>query len=390
LLDAFLIPDIKIAQGLPTFQLIDFLMPLILYSLLPKLHDLRKYWWTAYTLLFSVYILIPIFLNHEVNRLNDYFELYRVIKLGVVFLLFTQCKLKEFDGIIKACFLVLIGVNLLHFYNIFHINSILSWAYGDNIHFQFFGKNSLGEPAVKRMLGTMANPNTNALLFLFFSTYFFTKTSENNSWSYFFMALFMVFLCQSRTSLISVGLLLVVLIVQGYSLGIFKIFWRLVVAIGLYVFATALATSFFRYSPYSMSLLDGSALHSVSLRSRWESWEIIWRMIQEKPIFGYGPYKSYFTSMKLYAENEYLLMWWRYGVIGLIFYLGLYLIPFWEMIRRKVTYSMLRAILFIGVMVITALTNNPLNERSICLLFIYLLATGLQNSAQHEETPAYR
>ena len=66
------------------------------------------------------------------------------------------------------------------------------------------------------------------------------------------------------------------------------------------------------------------------------------------------------------------------------------LIPFWEMIRRKVTYSMLRAILFIGVMVITALTNNPLNERSICLLFIYLLATGLQNSAQHEETPAYR
>ena len=61
LLDAFLIPDIKIAQGLPAFQLIDFLMPLILYGLLPKLQDLRKYWWTAYTLI----------LDRKSTRLNS-------------------------------------------------------------------------------------------------------------------------------------------------------------------------------------------------------------------------------------------------------------------------------------------------------------------------------
>ena len=135
--------------------------------------------------------------------------------------------------------------------------------------------------------------------------------------------------------------------------------------------------------------MDGSAIYSTSLRSRWESWSILWDMIKTKPLFGFGPYKSYFTAHQLYSENEYLLMWWRYGIVGLLFYLGLFLLPFWELFRRKFDTHAGKAMIMIGVMLIAALTNNPLTERSISVLFIFLLASGLPKSKEHEKTLAH-
>jgi hypothetical protein len=45
--------------------------------------------------------------------------------------------------------------------------------------------------------------------------------------------------------------------------------------------------------------------------------------------------------------------------------------------------------IMIGVMLIAALTNNPLTERSISVLFIFLLASGLPKSKEHEKTLAH-
>ena len=389
LLDAFFIPDIRISSQLPAFQLTDFLLPIIGLLLYPKLPQVRKEWWFLWIALFAGYMLLPILINGRIKQWNDYFELYRVIKLGVIFLLFRFIQPKQLHPLIVGSFLVLLLINVLHLYNVFNINELLTYMYGDSIHFKLFGRDSLGNPAVKRMLGTMGNPNTNALLFLFFTVYFLPIEKKREHWALCYTALFMVFLCQSRTSLIAASLVVGAMLFLTKKDGLKGAVWKVVTSIGLYVLATMIATSFFKYSSYSNSLMDGSAIYSMSLRSRWESWNILWGMIKTKPIFGFGPYKAYFTAHQLYSENEYLLMWWRYGIVGLLFYLGLFLLPFWELFRRKFDTYEGKAMIMIGVMLIAALTNNPLTERSISVLFIFLLATGLPKSKEHEKTLAH-
>jgi O-antigen ligase len=389
LLDAFFIPDIRISSQLPAFQLTDFLLPIIGLLLYPKLPLVRKEWWFLWIALFAGYMLLPILINGRIKQWNDYLELYRVIKLGVIFLLFRFIQPKQLHPLIVGSFMVLLLINVLHLYNVFNINELLKYTYGDSIHFKLFGRDSLGNPAVKRMLGTMGNPNTNALLFLFFTVYFLPIEKKREHWALCYTALFMVFLCQSRTSLIAAGLVVGAMLFLTKKDGLKAAVWKLVTSIGLYVLATMIATSFFKYLSYSNSLMDGSALYSTSLRSRWESWNILWDMIKTKPIFGFGPYKSYFTAHQLYSENEYLLIWWRYGIFGLLFYLGIFLLPFWEMFRRKFDAHAGKAMIMIGVMLIAALTNNPLTERSISVLFIFLLASGLPKSKEHEKTLAH-
>ena len=389
LLDAFFIPDIRISSKLPAFQLTDFLLPIIGLLLYPRLPQVRKEWWFLWIALFAGYMLLPILINGRIKQWNDYFELYRVIKLGVIFLLFRFIQSKQLHPAILGSFMVLLLINVLHLYNVFNINELLTHTYGDSIHFKLFGRDSLGNPAVKRMLGTMGNPNTNALLFLFFTVYFLPIEKKREQWALCYTALFMVFLCQSRTSLIAAGLVVGAMLFLTKKDGVKAAVWKVVSSIGLYVLATMIATSFFKYSSYSNSLVDGSALYSASLRSRWESWNILWDMIKTKPLFGFGPYKSYFTAHQLYSENEYLLIWWRYGIFGLLFYLGLFLLPFWELFRRKFDAHAGKAMIMIGVMLIAALTNNPLTERSISVLFIFLLASGLPKSKEHEKTLAH-
>ena len=389
LLDAFFIPDIRISSQLPAFQLTDFLLPIIGLLLYPMLPQIRKEWWFLWIAIFAGYMLLPIVINGRIKQWNDYFELYRILKLGVIFLLFRLIQPKQLHPMIVGSFMVLLLINVLHIFNVFNINELLTYTYGDSIHFKLFGRDSLGNPAVKRMLGTMGNPNTNALLFLFFTVYFLPIEKIREQWVLCFTALFMVFLCQSRTSLIAVIMVLGAMLYLTKKDGLKAAIWKIATSIGLYVLATMIATSFFQYTSYSNSLMDGSALYSTSLRSRWESWNILWNMIKTKPLFGFGPYKSYFTAHQLFSENEYLLIWWRFGIFGLLFYLGIFLLPFWEMFRRKFDTHAGKAMIMIGVMLIAALTNNPLTERSISVLFIFLLASGLPKSKEHEKTLAH-
>jgi hypothetical protein len=64
-------------------------------------------------------------------------------------------------------------------------------------------------------------------------------------------------------------------------------------------------------------------------------------------------------------------------------------LPFWELFRRKFDAHSVKAMIMIGVMLIAALTNNPLTERTISVLFVFILASGLPKSKEHEKTLAH-
>jgi hypothetical protein len=144
-----------------------------------------------------------------------------------------------------------------------------------------------------------------------------------------------------------------------------------------------LATSFFQFTSYNNSLLDGTAFHSGSARGRLETWKMLGKMITEEPLFGHGPYKEFFYQNKIYSENEYILMTWRYGILGLLIYLSIFLIPFKKLVSSENEIP-LKGSLMLIMMLVSAITNNPLTERNIELLFCIGIAWIFQRHQTKE------
>ena len=104
---------------------------------------------------------------------------------------------------------------------------------------------------------------------------------------------------------------------------------------------------------------------------------MMWEMIKEKPVFGHGPYKEFFYAQNLHPDGEYVLMLWRYGVIGFAFYLGSVWLPVF--FKRDVfrTDDGRRMLLFAIVIAVTALTNVPMNKPNVLMMLALITGIGL-------------
>jgi O-antigen ligase len=125
---------------------------------------------------------------------------------------------------------------------------------------------------------------------------------------------------------------------------------------------------------YLQTMLSEDINETNSVTSRKKIWLRLWKMIQQKPFLGHAPYKEFFYEHKLYSENEYVLVAWRYGFIGLALYLiYLFLIPMYYFFKWK---SKFNNYLYIAIVIlITSLTNNPISDPRIMIL--YFLVLGL-------------
>jgi len=381
-------PDIHFGTGLPAFQTVDLFLPVILILIFIQRKNIK---WNNYYfifILFFFYIPITSAINGRITELNDYFEVYKFLKFFLLILIFSLIEYKSFIRIwAKPIFIVLVIVNLFHFYNIFGTNAFLLKYYNPGIQLEYFGLNSLKEPAVKRLIGMASNPNINSVIFTFFAICFMPLKFDKKKLYWFLAAVLMVFLCQSRTGILAFGFILIAVAIFKLSDWNWKKWSLIILSItGMFIVAWAMATSFFKYSAYTNNLLDGSVLLTNSARSRWEAWNFLGKMIIEKPIFGHGPNKEFFYKNNLYSENEYILMAWRYGVIGLLLYLSMLFISLRSYIlSRKTVPAFKYGILVIVLILVTALTNNPFTDRTINLLLacsiglLIPLMTGSKN-----------
>lgn len=122
---------------------------------------------------------------------------------------------------------------------------------------------------------------------------------------------------------------------------------------------------------YSLSLLDGSALKSHSWSERIQIWKQLLLMVKDHPLFGYGPNKNFFYENNLFSENEYILMLWRYGIVGLMAYLSLYLYPIFRAFKKLKENVAARQTFMIAVAFMTAaLTNNPISSVKLALILM--------------------
>lgn len=360
-------PNVKVSESL-YIGIEDMILPIILFRIAQsKMYFFNKY--VFLMLIFGAYIFFTIAINNRLWSLRDYFEIFKIGKFMLI-VFFTRHVLKDnflkFDVLVKITFVGLLIFNFAHYFNVFNFNKIIEPFYATSeIHLSTFGLDSLGRPAVRRMMGTMGNPNINAILFLFFFVYFLSKStafSFRKENIFIYLSFLCIIVTQSRTGFIS-----------GVSAYIFWIiFTKQKLKTTLINTLFLIATFFIAFAFNSLALTyfsntSANIIENNSVLGRLEVWKFLMKMIEQKPIFGYGPNKDFFYNNNLYAESEYVLYMWRYGFIGLILYFGWLLLPLYKAIVYNKFDSFY--ILFAVIIGINAITNCPLSDPKILLFF---------------------
>lgn len=390
-------PPLRLSSSLPTVELIDLLLPVLGLIIFLKRKEIVQKKFIYLTLVFGFYIFLTISINGRLEALRDYFEIFKILKFASIIVLFSFVTPIHFmNKWIKPAFVVLVIINLIHYYNLFHINDFLDQYYTSGGRYTKFGLDSLGRPTYKRMLGLLGNPNDNAIMFMIFSIFFFPrKDSTKACYFWFGTAIIMMFLCQSRTAMVA---LVPMLLIHFFLIRKHRpiILTTLIVSVVCFIMAysiTKVSINLGNRSSYVVendtvsdtiptaditylgTVISDDIVESQSILGRYAVWEHLWGMIKEKPVFGYGPYKEYFYERELYAENEYVLLTWRYGFIGVFIYLSLIIYLLILSYKHHAKEYGHKLLLLTILIVVTGITNVPFSHKTILVLFA--VAIGL-------------
>lgn len=194
---------------------------------------------------------------------------------------------------------------------------------------------NLTKAAIPRALGTFGNPNYTgifaAVSFLLSSAAFLKKPTL--IWlTIALLAIKIETLVISRTALLALGAGFVVL---GLHLKLWRFrepltraYWQnlFLIVMGAFIVFTVSPSYFFERVNEGINYTTSS-----SVNQHFELWQAAWENIKVSPIFGWGTAKASMTTL---VDNEYLLIWRRYGLIGLFSYFYIYL-NFWRLSQTQ-------------------------------------------------------
>ena len=377
-LGTFASPSLLLISGFPKIEISDLtLAPLFLITLLYKREEFLSFYRLNKGIVVSFFFVsviatFSILLNGRISFYRDWFEVLKFIKLLCFMSFFyLYIDLSKWDSLIKAIFIIVVFLNLLHYFNVLSFNSYIEIYYAEAHHLDLFGITNSGETGSIRMLGTMGNPNNNALMFLMFLVLLLPTREEKLDWNmlYPLIAILGVLACQSRTGFI----VLVVLLTFYFIIQRIKIkhilFYFVLIAAAFFLLKLAGNT-------YIGSLSNVRRLEAAKA-GRVLQWIKIFDSMGGSWVFGHGVNKEYFEKNEIYAESEYFLILFRYGVVGVITLIG-----FWGLLlfRNLKNIRKQSGILFYGSFIVFALSgimNTPLHSTKLSVVLVLSIGLGL-------------
>ncbi len=333
LASALLFPAFKIVEGLPSVRpeeaYVFIIAPVIVQRAVKKATavDLAL-------LLMALSIAISTFYGHFFLSSHliprDFLELVEIFKYWLLFRLALEVHpnekvLQRLLACLVCSGLAVVTFSLFQFYNLLDVNSYLTPLYASPWHLK---------GVTSRVVGTESNPNTfglmsSVLISVVLAWLIFGAHDSCEKIKYavsevsFLTALFMT---QSRTAfvtlVVSTAFLLSVYLFQFRARdairGIIVLAITLVLVSGM---AYSLAPSSF---PNRMQRILTPS-QDPAMQNRFGDWARTIKWIRASPILGWGPGKQYLPRI---VDNEYLFILSRYGVVGLIIYLTMYVTLF--------------------------------------------------------------
>ena len=181
-----------------------------------------------------------------------------------------------------------------------------------------------------RTVGTFGNPNVWGFFMMMVLTFqvawIYHQTLDFRSWKLYaqlgiaFIGLMALFMTLSRAAVLNMGVVLVYLSLSK----LFRERWNTkAVVITFLMLALTIGAIFASPQSFLYRMAEGAHFtSSTSVAGRIEQWGTAWELIMQSPIFGWGTAKGFLTTI---VDNEYILIWRRYGLIGLVIFCTLWL-----------------------------------------------------------------
>lgn len=324
---------------------------------------------------------------------NDFFEFAKLIKYYLIYRIVFDMSWDKDDMrhlvevfVLSAALAILLG--MMQYFNTFDINSLMTFFTKPN-HIRAIN-------VAGRIVGTFKNANSWSLFLggtLFIIAADLVRSLEHKvSRKHYFILVLLFFALTSmimtlgRTSIVANFIGLVVI---AFGLWLFpyrdkarlKISREILIIFTLFVVFSGLSFYSIELMPKNRTRLNlmqriGAGFQEMGLVGQdtfegdfnsWNSRSGKWKnsviLALESPIFGYGPSKSDEAKENIpYAtDNEYILYFYRYGLLGLILYISFF--GFWAstaFINIKNTIKRLDTVFLINVMALGFAVAFPL------------------------------
>lgn len=349
----------------------------------------------------------------EKAGLGDFLELYRYPLYIILYLLAKNISLQSIKQLIKPIFIMFVLIELLgilQFFNVLSINETLGMLYTmSERHYNMIVHQH-------RIPSTFLNPNMyGSFLIIIISLLLGYLTYGKHSKSgmliiYFgiFLTLVSVILTTSRTAVITLGGVIVYWILLNLVTNRLKIKETLVNGLSilaLYLLAAFILVPQIDYLNYAATQIYDSyseneqeptestddpmnnkdsinsakkSLESVSsFKNRYDYWEINFQEFLESPIVGHGPMRGNFVS---FADNTYLYVLARYGIVGLLLLGGFILFTFIKTLKliwfkedkSRLFLTTAINLIIVGYVVMGMVSEVWYNLQSMSFIFILL------------------
>lgn len=388
LASALLFPPILIRDGWPKAELSDLLLPFTALAMLlvvskdtvsGRLAVLRNP--IGGLALFVLVIVLSIAVNGRLTVARDWLEVVKFAKFGVLLmgfsLAFTVGKLRQVFLFLAPLVVVFNG---LHFFDVLGFNHWVEPFYAPKVHLDVFGYDSEGNPGTRRIMGSMGNPNVNALMFIYLLIAIapgehLSKRNTGLTLALVLLLVLSVMLSQSRTSVVALAM---VILLYGFVFSQRKLLLLGIAAFSVFAFFLMEWIG----NTYLVTIVDPNRLER-SGNLRFKQWQHIIDAMPGKWILGNAPSKEYFEANGIYSESEYFLILFRYGFAGLLAMAAFGL----SLLQNAVTRAgQSRFILLAGsgVYLLSAATNNPLHSMKLAVVIAAVLALGLVSLTENE------
>lgn len=331
--------------------------------------------------LFVCIQLVSIASNARLFVYQDYVEVIMMLTcIGSAQLFFSIGKSDLLYGRFACAFswfcVLYVAVNLGQLYD-YYAGDDLRWFYSAYapLHTADVGVVLAERGEFNRYTGLSANPNSHAavLCLLLLTTVYLARQVN---WRRYLSAalLLLIVLTQSRTALVAIGVLFTPIVCASAMRARKRLRY-----VAILVLAAAMSAWLIDRLNLSFvsSIVKESPFEQQTLLTRVERWGPILEMTWASPLFGNAPSQDWFAREGIHADSEYVLVMWRYGLVGLLIFGCILAFPMATAWRLQAKHQGLRQLLVSLTVVVAVLscTNVTLTDYRACT--VYAMVCGL-------------
>ncbi|MTI88633.1 MAG: hypothetical protein FH748_11760 [Balneolaceae bacterium] len=312
------------------------------------------------------------------TSIRDFFEIVTILKYLLVFLTIYSFKI-TLPEIKQIIYFILFAIIISGIFGLFQYFGVLGL---DDITGPLFLQDRI-HIIHKRLTGTYLNPNTYSAILvtghlIALGLFFFEEEKAKKTLLLIFIALLSIFLlfAGSRTMIAAYFLVTVIMTLIGAYKAGYKASQILTVLLIL-VLAFISAISLISYEIF-IRLQSGLDIFSdTSFALRLVAWYLNILIFLQSPIVGWGPAKAIHTTV---VDSEYIFILRRYGVVGFITYLSIYIHPLitaYKQLKNKSKISLLYSSIIFCVIItylIANLTNTLFHNNQVMDFWMVFLA----------------